>query len=212
MKKSIILIFPALLALVSCGNNNKNPEDYVIAENFTVYPDYTLPQYPIEPEISETTTVEVKSVAYNIKDTDIELLVDGKVVNTLKHEYVPDESNIVIGDFNYDSYDDIFVPYENSSSYSIFGDYYCYIPVENNFTKNSELAKIGRILTIEGDDILSEKLYDEYTDVRIEYKWTNGKLNPFRKTEIYTSSEDYQQHTNIYGYTEDGSEYLESSA
>lgn len=211
MKKSIFLIIPALLILTSCGNNNKALEDYVIAEDFVVYPEYTLPQSSIEPETTTTPIPESRIISYNLKDTDVELIVDGKTVNTLKHEYIPDTNNIVVGDFNYDGYDDIFVPYENSGSSTIYGDYYCYIPVENNFTKNSELAKIGKILTIEGDDILSEKYYDPYKDYLIEYKWTDGKLNPFRKTETYTSAEDYQQHTNIYGYTEDGSEYLESS-
>ncbi|MCM1133409.1 MAG: hypothetical protein NC340_08055 [Ruminococcus flavefaciens] len=212
MKKSIILIIPAVLSLVSCGNSSKNPEDYVRAENFVVYPEYSLPQTDILPEISEPEVIEPKVISYNLKDTDVELLVDGEVVKTLKHEYIPDTNNIIIGDFNYDGYDDIFVPYENSTSGgSIFGDYYCYIPIENNFTKNSELAKMGKLLTIAGNDILSEKLYDSYNDVLMEYKWTDGKLKPFRKTELYTSVDDYQQHRNIYSYTEDGSEYLESS-
>lgn len=211
MRKPVFLIIPLALALCSCGNKSENLEDYIVTENFTVYPEYTLPQNSIEPETTTTPVIEPKIISYYLNNTDIELLVDGKIVSTLKHEYVPDINNIIVGDFNYDGYDDIFIPYENSGSYSIYGDYYCYIPIENNFTKNSELAKIGKILTIAGDDILSEKLYDEYTDVLMEYKWTNGKLKPFRKTELYTSSEDWQQHTNIYGYTEDGSEYLESS-
>ncbi|MDE6789685.1 MAG: hypothetical protein K2J47_10265 [Ruminococcus sp.] len=211
MKKIFFLTVFAVVVLTSCGNNNKNPEDYVRAENFVVYPEYSLPQSSIEPETTTTAIPESKIISYNLKDTDIELIVDGEIVSTLKHEYIPDINNIVLGDFNYDGYDDIFIPYENSGSYIIYGDYYCYIHAENNFTKNSELAKIGKILTIDGENILSEKQYDEYTDVLIEYKWTDGKLNPFRKTETYTSSEDYLQHTNIYSYTEDGSEYLESS-
>lgn len=211
MKKSVFLIIPLALSLCSCGEKSDNLEDYVVTENFTVYPEYTLPQSSVEPETTTTATIEPKIISYQRKDTDIELLVDGEVVNTLKHEYIPDINNIVVGDFNYDGYDDIFIPYENSGSYSIYGDYYCYIPIENNFTKNSELAKIGKILTISGDDILSEKLYDEYSDILMEYKWTDGKLKPFRKTELYTSVEDWQQHTNIYAYTEDGSEYLETS-
>lgn len=211
MKKSIFLIIPAVLTLCSCGEKSKNLEDYVVAENFVIYPEYTLPQSSIEPETTTTAAIEPKIISYNLKNTDVELLVDGKIVSTLKHEYIPDVNNIVVGDFNYDGYDDIFIPYENSSSYNIYGDYYCYIPLENNFTKNSELAKIGKILTIAGDGILSEKQYDEYTEVLMEYKWTDGKLKSFRKTETYTSSEDWQQHTNVYSYTEDGSEYLETS-
>lgn len=213
MKKSIFLIIPLAFALCSCGEKNNNLEDYVVAENFVIYPEYTLPQSSVEQEATNTTvaTIEPKIISYNLKNTDVELLVDGKIVSTIKHEYVPDVNNIIVADFNYDGYDDVFIPYENSGSYSIYGDYYCYIPIENNFTKSSELAKIGKILTIAGDDILSEKLYDEYSDIFMEYKWTNGKLKPFRKTELYTSSEDWQQHTNVYGYTEDGSEYLETS-
>lgn len=212
MKKSIILIIPAaVLMLTSCGNKDRNPEEYVVAEDFTVYPEYSLPKSDMVSEQSETETVETKLITYNLKDTDVELLVDGKVVNTLKHTYTPDINNIVVGDFNYDGYDDIFVPYENSGSYQIFGDYYCYVPIENNFTKNNELAKIGKILNIEGENILSEKQDDEYTNRVFEYKWTDGKLNQFKKTETYTSTEDGMIHTNVYSYTEDGSEYLESS-
>ena len=198
--------------LISCGNNEKNPEDYVRTENFKVFPEYTLPQSPIEPETTTTTaTSDSRVISYNLNGTNVEFMVNGEIVDTLKLEYTPDTNNIVVGDFNYDNYNDIFIPYENSGSSTIYGDYYCYIPIENNFTKSNELAKVGRILTIDGDSILSEKYDDTYKNYLMEYKWTNGKLNPFKKTETYTSTEDYQEHTNIYAYTEDGSEYLESS-
>ncbi|MDE5855386.1 MAG: hypothetical protein K2H19_10060 [Ruminococcus sp.] len=209
MKKVIFLTISAIL-LTSCGTE-KNPEDYVRAENFVVVTSTILPKTAINDEETETKAVEKKNIGYSLKDKDIELIVDGKIVQTIKCEYVPDEKQIKVADFNFDGYDDIFIPYENFSSSKTFGDYYCYSDIENRFTKNSELSKIGKILTVADEGILYEKQYDPYTDYVIEYKWTDGKLNPFRKIEKYRSAEDGILHTYVYKYTEDGKEYLEKS-
>lgn len=208
MKKFILLTIPVLL-LASCGTE-KNPEDYIKAENFVIVTSTVLPKTAINDEETETKTVERKNIGYSLKDKDIELIVDGKTVQTIKCEYVPDEKKIKVADFNFDGYDDIFIPYENLS-YKTFGDYYCYVAIENSFTKNSELSRIGKILTVADEGILYEKQYDEYTDRVIEYKWTDNKLNPFKKTEIYTTYEDGITHTDVYKYTDDGKEYLETS-
>lgn len=213
MNKIFIIIIPLLLLFVSCGSKEKSMEEYVTAQNFVVYEPVSLPISKMKSKDTETTTTanEPKSIAYTQYDTEIDLIVDGQTVKTLEFTYVPDKTKIVVADFNFDGYNDIFVPFENNGSYQTFGNYYCYIPIENNFTKNSELTKIGKILTIESDNILSERQDDEYTERVIQYKWVNSKLKPFKKTETYKSWEDGQIHTNIYSYTDDGSEYLESS-
>lgn len=209
MKKVIFLTIPAIL-LTSCGTE-KNPEDYVRAENFVVVTSTILPRTAINDEETETKVVEEKNITYSLEDTNVNLIVDGETVQQIKCQYVPDKQYITVADFNFDGYDDIFIPYENSGSYITYGDYYCYIQIENSFAKNSELAKIGKFLTVADDNILTEKQYDPYTDYVIEYKWTDGKLNPFRKIEKYRSAEDGILHTDIYKYTKDGKEYLENS-
>lgn len=214
MKKSALLIIPAvILLLTSCGKSEKAIETYVTTENFTIYEPSSLPvSIMTDNDIQvETTTTETKNITYTVNGTDINLLVNNINVQKISLTYVPDTEKIIIADFNFDGYDDIFIPYENYGSSIIYGDYYCYILLENNFVKSSELAKIGRMLNIEEDNILSEYQNDEYTERFIEYQWENSKLNAFRKTETYTSYEDGQLHTNVYGYTDDGSEYLESS-
>lgn len=209
MKKVILLTIPLVL-FTACGKE-KNPEDYVRAENFVIVTSTVLPKTVITDEETETKAVEKKNIGYSLKDKDIELIVDGKTVQTIKCEYIPDDKKIKVADFNFDGYDDIFIPYDNFGSYKTFGDYYCYVSIENKFTKNSELSKIGKILTIADKDILYERQDDEYTDRVIEYKWTDGKLSPFKKTEIYVTDEDGIMHTDVYKYTEDGKEYLETS-
>lgn len=206
----LIILSAVVLLLTSCGSSEKNMAEYVIAENFTIYEATSLPASRIisADAQTETTKIEEKNISYSLNDTSLDFIVDGITVKTIDFTYIPDSEKITVADFNCDGYDDIFIPYENST---VYGEYYCYIPIENSFTKNSELAKIGRRLEISGENTLCEKQYDEYKDIKIEYKWTDGKLKPFRKTELYTSVEDYQQHTNVYSYTENGEEYLESS-
>ncbi len=82
MKKVILLTIPLIL-FTACGKE-KNPEDYVRAENFVIVTSTVLPKTAINDEKTETETVEKKNIGYSLKDKDIELIVDGKTVQTIR--------------------------------------------------------------------------------------------------------------------------------
>lgn len=210
MKRLIITALPLAVMLTACGNSSKNPEEHVKAENFTVYTSAAVPETATVPMTESVTELsEKRKFSYALNGTSVEFFIDGEKVKQLDYYYSPDEKSITVADFNFDGYDDIFIPYE--SYYAGYGYYYCYIPEKNDFEENEELAAIGRAMKVTGEGILTEEQDDGYTERYIDYQWTNGKLKPFRKTETYTSYSDGKVHTDIYKYDTDGNEYLDST-
>lgn len=210
MKKLIYTAAVLAVALVSCGNKNKNPEDYVRTENFTVYTSTALPEIATQ-SITEVFTVPTEETrfTYALNGTTVELRINDVLVKSLEYYYVPDEKYITVADFDFDGYNDIFIPYEYS--YSGYGYYYCYIREKNDFALNDELMEINRQMKVTADNTLIEEQDDGYIDRFIEYQWDNNKLKKIRKTETYISYNDGMEHTDIYKYDSKGEEYLEDT-
>ena len=210
MNKLLLLSALAVLpVLASCGNKNRDPAEYVKAENFTVYTSTAAPQTPLETltETAEDLTKEYR-FQYALNGTSVELRVNDVKIKTLDYYYTPDEKCISVADFDFDGYDDIFIPYENSSSG--YGYYYCYIPVKNDFALSDALMDVNRIMTVNTEDkTLTEEQNDGYTHRTIIYKWEGNRLEPTRKTETYKSYNDGKMHTDTYSYDSKGNEVLE---
>lgn len=207
MKK---LLFSAVLltaSLFSCGKKSKNPEEYVRTENFTVYTSTAAPQ-TVTQSLTEAFTVptEATKFSYALNGTSVELHIDGVLVKRLDYYYTPDEKSIIVADFNFDGYDDIFIPYENF--YSGYGYYYCYDPNKNDFVDNDELDNINRAMTVTGENTLTENRNDGYTDTYIDYQWVGGKLKAVKRTDTYKAYSDGKIHTDIYNYDAKGNEIL----
>ena len=207
MKKLLLTAVLLTAALFSCGKKSKNPEEYVRTENFTVYTSTAVPQTVIQ-SLTEAFTVptEPKKFSYALNGTSVELLIDGVEVRQLDYYYTPDEKSIIVADFNFDGYDDIFIPYENF--YSGYGYYYCYDPEKNNFVDNEELDNINRAMTVTGENTLTENRNDGYTDTYIDYQWIGGKLKAVKRTDTYKAYSDGKIHTDIYNYDSKGAEYF----
>ena len=213
MKK---LIFAAALAsasllLFSCGNRNRDPEEYVRTENFTVYETTAIAEdstRAFNPE-QDNTSKDVR-FSYALNGNTVELIINDREVSSLDFYYTPDEKYISVDDFNFDGYNDIFIPNENAELG--YGSYYCYIPENKDFKENDELNEIGRIMKKTADNTLIDNQNDGYTDRYIEYQWSGGKLKAFRKTEIYTDYSDGKVHTDVYMFNAKGMEYLAESS
>lgn len=208
------LIIPAVLAvsvLASCTPKDKSPEDYITSDNLILHNSTDIADNQTATTPFETTTDADDTAprfSYALNGTTVELSYGDTIVKTLEYYYTPDAASIAVADYNFDGYDDIYIPFESPAN---GGYYYCFDPTKNTFTENKELNSIGRSMTVSGDDLLTVHQDDGYIDRTIEYQWSNGKLKPIRKTEVYTSVVDNLTHTDIYKYDSSGAEYLDEA-
>lgn len=207
MKKILIPllgIVSASFILSACGKA-KDPADYVSTENFTVYDSPSLPETEMVNYDEITSDTGAVNFTYALNGTTVELLINDQIVNSLDFYYVPDTNAVKVADFDFDGFEDIFIPFEASVD---SGCYYCYIPAKNDFVENQALNSIGKILTVSDENTLLEDRSDDTTKRTIEYKWNGNELEIQKKTEIYVSESDKKTHTDVYGYDENGLEFL----
>jgi hypothetical protein len=211
MNRLTICTAALLLAasLVSCGRSNRDPEEYVVAENFTVY-ESTAAQQTATAALTETITAptEETRLSYALNGTNVELSINDRKVKTLEYYYTPDEKHIIVDDFNFDGFKDIYIPYENAESGC--GDYYCYDSVKKDFYEDKALAEIGMEMTVTGDNQLTQTYDNGYITRAVDYQWQDGRLVAVQKTESYTTG-DNVLHKDFYKYDKDGSAYLVES-
>ncbi len=207
MKNIIIptVFFITLSAILTSCESSEDTKEHVKAENFVMYTDAEYSEVALENQETQTKSADTKIFTYALNGTRIELLIDGETVKYLDHYYTPDVEAISVADFDFDGYEDIFIPYEAPSDY---GTYYSYIPAENSFSENAELNSVGRVMTVSDDNTLIEDRSDELTKRTIEYQWINKKLRAVKKTETYKSSESGKMLTDVYNFDENGVEYL----
>lgn len=206
MKRYIIsaaaVIFAALSA-VSC-NSKKNTADYVTDENFTVYTDTTYPQISADNLDKANEVSKLGKLRYALNGPKVELYHGDTLVKVLEFYYTPSPENFSVADFNFDGYEDIFVPFESPADY---GTYYCYNPEKRDFEENAVLNNIGRIMKVTDEGTLQEDKSDDYTECYVDYQWIDGNLKPVKKTETFKTAEG-EVVTNVYGYDPTGKEFL----
>lgn len=207
--KKYLLTLPALMfffTLSGC-NKNKNPEDYVTAENFVVHTSTALPDSAKIFLDTDTESPEKKKLTYALDGTTVELLINNEHVESIENYYIPDISAIIVADFNSDGYDDIFIPFSEPTDY---GCYYCYNSAKNDFYQDDQLNDIGKIMTVSDNGTLILDQSDNSTERTIEYAWFGNDLKAVQKTEIY-KDENKISHKDVYKYDENGTEYLVAS-
>lgn len=205
MKKYVISAMTFILALsaVSC-NSKKNTADYVTDENFTVFTDTTYPQIPADNVDKANESEKLGKLRYALNGSKVELYHGDTLVKILEFYYTPSPENFSVADFNFDGFEDIFVPFEAPADY---GTYYCYNPEKKNFEENAVLNNIGRIMKVVDEGTLQENKSDDFTERYVDYQWSDGKLKPVKKTETFKNA-DGEVITNVYGYDPTGKEFL----
>lgn len=211
MKKQLLITALLLSAvLASCSRKDEDPEAHIRTENFTVFTTSPVPQTATQSFTQEfTAPAEEKKFTYALNGTTVELRINDRLVKTLDYYYTPDEKYISVADFDFDGFQDIFIPYENS--YSGYGYYYCYLPEKNDFVLNDELMEVNRLMKVGDDKTLVEEQDDGYIDRFIIYQWDGNRLKKYRKTETYKSVNDDKMHTDIYTYDSKGNESLQDT-
>lgn len=207
MKRTFILsaVLPLTMTAAVACDTKKNTAEYVTDENLVIYSDTTYPQISADDLDAENNAKKVGKLTYALNGSHVELLLDNVIVKILDFYYTPSAENISVADYNFDGYEDIFIPYESPADY---GTYYCYIPEKNTFNENAELNDVGRIMKVTDEGILTEDRSDDLTKRYVEYQWFETELKAVKKTETFKSAENGEIVTNIYGYDEKGNEFL----
>lgn len=205
MKK---LLFPLSLAVLLCGCSEKTislPEETV--ESTTASEPQTAAETTaaVTARIPETTTEppRVVRLTYTVTENGISLKSDGKAAQTIELGYSPKNDYISAADFDFDGYQDIFIPFEDSYR---DGCYYRYNPETEQFESWDMLNEIGYVMETDGDDTLLLKMYSMTGEKYFVYKWTNGELCPVLLSNYYYTSEGATD--DYYEYSPDGSRIL----
>ncbi len=187
MKKYIIaLVLTGLLA--GCSDRNENT---VSNENELVSAPETTAETTTAEEI--TTESELVSDGYNFKvEADGIHFFEGSIYQKIeldcseflesveKYDKAPEEF-LTIADFNFDGYDDLFVPHGIGAA-NVSGKYFYMNPTRdfNPFEEWDELNKIGLLMSVDSENqVLNLSETGSAVDHEVTvYKWKTGKLHP----------------------------------
>ncbi|MDE5946752.1 MAG: hypothetical protein K2G63_05585 [Oscillospiraceae bacterium] len=112
---------------------------------------------------------------FKVNGKNVDLIEEGKVIQTLECDYTPDKTKIEMYDFDFDGYEDLFISMENGALYAQ-GTYFHYNVDTNLYEKWDELnEKVGREVTIDNEN---KRLYwvNRSTMEKHIYEWKYKKL------------------------------------
>lgn len=145
-----------------------------------------------------------QSCDFLVNGDGVDVIKDGKVIQTLECNYKPDENKIEFHDYDFDGYDDLFISMEDGAMYA-YGTYFRYNPDTKLYDKWDELNKIGReMIANEQQKYLQwSKSSEDYWRERFKYRWEDNSLVMFEHMVSDTGEE-----WNIYSVDSDGNEIL----
>lgn len=112
---------------------------------------------------------------FKVNGENVDLIQDGKVIQTLECDYTPDKTKIEMYDFDFDGHEDLFISMENGALYAQ-GTYFHYNVDTDLYEKWDELnEKVGREVTIDNEN---KRLYwvNRSTMEKHIYEWKYKKL------------------------------------
>ncbi len=209
-KVSCALAFIAAAGIVACSDNN-------------IYePESSVPETTAETVTEATTEVQTADPTAEPEhgklrpiwgNGGITLKMDGEEIQFAELESVPTAEDVSIADYNFDGYEDIFIP-DNDVICGMGGDYWLYDPEKNKFELSQELALVdgrGWRMDIYNNDQLCLALYGHYGSTKTYYQWQGSSLVPVRFLDIYFAQDDsMDQLEDAYEYDENGERYMVS--
>lgn len=200
MKKIVTLILCAGL-LCSCADKKENSVSLAPVEN-SVTECITEAVTDKTTEAETETTTEVKTEAPTeeygklfciYSKTGLTLKMDGVEKNFVELQHIPNAEQNVIADFNFDGYEDIFIPLLELDELGRYGNYWLFSPEKDLFYISQELAVadgVGYIMDIYQHNQLEMVEFNLYgKEVRF-YEWQGDKLVPMYFNDYYYASSD----------------------
>ena len=174
------------------------------------------------PETSESAALKDSEYKFKVEDDGIMYYDGSSVLQKIEldctdlikraESYDRDpEEFLIISDFNFDGYDDLFVP-DIIGTPNIPGTYFYMNPTRNfnSFEKWDVLNEIGQLMDVDADNQVLDlavniSAADHETTV---YRWESGTLVPVSRKHDYVSNEDGQHYIYRFEYDENGEEIL----
>ena len=164
------------------------------------------------PETSTENTTETTApmthgeLTFICGDDGITVKMDGEECGVISPDYIPKAYELSVGDFNFDGYEDIYFPADETDT---AGDYYIYQPDEKKLAVSDGFALsdgTSRRMEITQDDKLRLVEYAGNTEVNLFYSFTDGKITPVSLSEYYYTDTD--NILDIYEFDGNGIKYL----
>lgn len=146
------------------------------------------------------------SFSFSVNENSVEVLLDGKIVQTLECSHNLSEKNLFFEDYDFDGYNDLFIMNENSN-----GTYYRYVPDSGLFEKWDELNKIGKFMyTGISSNVSIGKILvqNDGNDQTFIYKWNDGSLILVERSETVIDENTNESVTRWYYIDEYGNEVV----
>lgn len=146
------------------------------------------------------------SYAFSVNENSIDVMLDGKIVQTLECDHTLSEKNLFFEDYDFDGFNDLFILNENSN-----GTYYRYVPDSGLFEKWDELNKIGKFMytgissNVSIGKILVQNDGNGQTFI---YKWNDGSLILVERSETVIDENTNESVKKWYYIDENGNEVI----
>ena len=146
------------------------------------------------------------SYAFSVNENSVDVLLDGKIVQTLECDHTLSEKNLFFEDYDFDGCNDLFIMNENSN-----GTYYRYVSDTGLFEKWDELNKIGKFMhtgissNVSIGKILVQNDGNGQTFI---YKWNDGSLILVERSETVIDENTNESVKKWYYIDENGNEVI----
>ncbi len=208
MKKYVMLLLCTGL-LWSCSDVKESPSS--VDELTTEIPVTEKAESTAQPQTEPSTKEEHGKLFCLYSKTGLTLKMDGVEKNFVELQQIPNAQQTVIADFNFDGYEDIFIPRLEAGLSGYYGDYWLFSPEEDSFVISDELAiadGMGYIMEIYQGSQLEMIEYNSYGSTHTYYKWIDDKLTPVSFTDHYYFNSD--KVIDNYEFNEEGGKTLVS--
>lgn len=146
------------------------------------------------------------SYAFSVNENSVDVLLDGKIVQTIECDHTLSEKNLFFEDYDFDGCNDLFIMNENSN-----GTYYRYVSDTGLFEKWDELNKIGKFMytgissNVSIGRILVQNDGNGQTFI---YKWNDGSLILVERSETVINENTNESVKKWYYIDENGNEVI----
>lgn len=204
--KNFFILLSLVVLLCGCSEKTISSSEEIIekqpASEIQTEPETTEALVTSVPEPT-TEPAPVGKLTYTVTENGISLKMDGKAIQSIELGYSPKNDYISAADFDFDGYQDIFIPFEDSY---MDGCYYRYNPAAEQFESWDMLNEIGYVMETGDDDTLLMTMYSQEGSKCITYQWENDKISPVLLSYSYFTSEGSV--IDFYEYAPDGSRIL----
>ena len=206
MKKAVLCALCGLVLTACAEKSDSSMESVAETTETTTAQVTTEAQETTEPETKEPPSGRLD---YEVIDGGILLKMDGAEIQTLGAETLPEFKSPVVADYDFDGFEDIFVPDDNIS-FGMGGDYWLYDSESGTFAVSQALALVegrGWTMTVCGEGQLQLDMFSHYGSTSTMYEWHGGELVPVSFVDKYRD-EDYNGVEDEYEYGSDGQRYM----